>query len=118
MDMQPGPLFDLMGFRMWADAGSTYLSSPTQPPGGGTPGAPAVDGRYTVISVGMAGASLFLDGEPWAFFPAVRFTGAESAPARFYSGNGSTVLYDLQIYSRPLNASEAAALSIGAETSC
>ena len=130
---------------------ATYLSSPLTGPGApaygvGTPASPVVpmvQGTYTAVSVGPLGATVYVNGLPWARYPHSGWGGlgmpygqpmlqmrgnppsssnvTTPVPVRFFGGNQATssiTLHDLQIYDFALTAGHVGGLSRGQGMVC
>lgn len=138
--------FDFGGYTLYvngscsvgaATAGgtTTFMSGPSATAsfiGGGTfrsPVVPAIDMKYTLVSIGSTGTYIYVDGYIWASFPSVVWSYSSSNPfissnTRFFGGNMLATsaypltIHDLQIYDYALTAVHASALANGRGGAC
>jgi hypothetical protein len=119
------PELDWMGFSSWTPAAgglavsNAYTGRSASALGAGTlrqPVSPAASGAYTTLTLGPAGARVYLGAWLWAAFPRVAFAagaqGNSTAANRITVPAGGT-LYDLQVYNYEMPPSTVVALASG-----
>lgn len=128
--------FDIGGFSMYTvgpqctfPQATTYLTSPTGSSialtGTFDKPIPFVQGRYTFVTFGMRGATIYVGGRRWKSSPVILWN-YDNEPfsatrMRFYGGNqySSTIsILDLQIYDFELSSGQIAGLDRGLAVIC